>query len=79
MCDVFRAWGHLIAAADAVDLDPTLEPYVYDVVNVGREVLAQLTLPLSLDFNNSLYDGSMPSEITARALARHGAHPRYWR
>ena len=60
MCDVFGAWRALLAAAERAvavagaldgDGDALGEPFRYDLVNTGREVLAQLALPLSLDFN----------------------------
>ena len=71
MCTIFSAWEALIAAgarmgpaasaADATEsadgstaLSP--EPFVYDLVNTGREVLNQLMLPTSQIFNMSLND-----------------------
>eukprot|EP01065_Artemidia_motanka_P029639 TRINITY_DN35724_c0_g1_i1.p1 TRINITY_DN35724_c0_g1~~TRINITY_DN35724_c0_g1_i1.p1 ORF type:complete len:846 (+),score=277.66 TRINITY_DN35724_c0_g1_i1:58-2595(+) len=52
MCKVYRAWEELIAAASAVDA--AKEPFRYDLVNTGREVLAQLSTPASQNFSDAL-------------------------
>ena len=43
MCGIWRAWGGLIAAAPRAM--KAGEPFLYDLVNTGREVLNQLMLP----------------------------------
>lgn len=48
MCTVWQSWGRLLAAGPAVSKG--LEPFRYDVVNLGNEILSQISLPLSLDF-----------------------------
>jgi alpha-N-acetylglucosaminidase len=48
MCSVWSAWGYLLAGASSVD--SKLETFRYDLVNLGREVLAVLTIPFSMDF-----------------------------
>ena len=44
MCGIWRAWGSLIAAAPRA-MKAAGEPFLYDLVNTGREVLTQLMLP----------------------------------
>jgi alpha-N-acetylglucosaminidase len=51
LCLTYKAWGKLISASE--DVDPTLETFRYDLVNVGREVLAQLSTPLSNNFSDA--------------------------
>ena len=41
LCTVYNAWVEMIAASDAVS--NTNEPFRYDLVNTGREILAQVT------------------------------------
>jgi len=53
LCSEWRAWGSLLAAAPRVPL-PLPKTYTYDLVDVGREVLAQLTIPVSLNFSAAL-------------------------
>ena len=59
-CLEWRAWGSLNAAAPAVAAAASAagqkklpEPFVYDLVNTAREVLAQLSTPLLLNFSDS--------------------------
>lgn len=57
MCQLFRAWGALIDTAGLLTADSRLldEPLSYDLVDVGREVLAQLATPLSMNLSDALY------------------------
>ena len=52
MCSVWSAWGSLITAS--VEVANSSAPYRYDLVNLGREVLAQLTNPLAVAFEAEL-------------------------
>ena len=58
----WRAWQSLLAAAPAVaaanaeipasqKIGAYPQTYVYDVVDIGREVLAQLTIPVARNFS----------------------------
>jgi alpha-N-acetylglucosaminidase len=64
LCKTFTAWGHLLdaAEADATKGSPTKladnAPFNYDLVNLGRELLAQLSTPVSLNFSSALYTTS---------------------
>ena len=49
MCAIYDAWTHFLAAAPR--MNSSLEPWNYDLVNTGREVLYQLALPASQKFN----------------------------
>ena len=64
MCSEWRAWQSLLAAAPAVaaaNADTPAsqkvgvypETYIYDLVDIGREVLAQLTIPVALNFSDA--------------------------
>ena len=50
LCSVWTAWGSLLAAAPSIPNASFTEPYVYDLVNTGREALAQLATPLAVAF-----------------------------
>ena len=52
LCLTFQAWGALLAAAES-EVDPTQEPFRYDLVNLGREILAQLSTPMSNNFSDA--------------------------
>lgn len=52
LCKTYHAWGSLIDAADKVDSE--LEPFRYDLVDTGREVLAHVSTPLSIYFHSAL-------------------------
>ena len=62
MCMEWRAWHSLLAAAPAVasanvatpalqKVGPYPKTFSYDLVDIGREVLAQLTIPMALNFS----------------------------
>lgn len=54
ICLVYAAWGQLINAAASAAIDPSLDPFRYDLVNTGREALAQLATLLSVRFADAL-------------------------
>ena len=63
LCKEYRAWGALLAAAPAVNASAVKAagattalpaPFSYDLVDVGREVLSQLTTHLRNDFSAAL-------------------------
>ena len=45
------------------------EPYRYDLVNLGREVLAQISAPASMNFSDALKSGQRINE-TAQVYAQ---------
>jgi len=60
LCQVFQAWKHLLRAAQLAQSEQSVslsegnnEPFRYDLVNLGREVLAQLSTPAALNFTDS--------------------------
>lgn len=68
MCNVWGAWGALLAAgqaAPASGLDVRGEPFVYDLTDVGREVLSRLSTSFALNFRDALY----ATEIDATLLS----------
>ena len=55
LCDVFHAWEHLLLANQdgAFHDESNSEPFPYDLINVGREILAQLSTPAAMNFSDS--------------------------
>lgn len=51
MCKTFDAWSALVTAA--LQVDAHLEPFRYDLVDTGRDVLARLSTPLSQNFTDA--------------------------
>jgi len=76
LCGAWAAWGALIAAGGDPAVDAAGAPFTYDLVNVGREVLAQLSGPLALAFARALR--GKPLNATALA-ASGGAYARLLR
>ena len=54
LCKTWAAWGHLIDASSKVGGLMDTEPFRYDLVNTGREILAQLSTVLSIRFARAL-------------------------
>ena len=78
LCLEWQSWGSLNDAAPAVaaaaataGLPPLPETFRYDVVNTAREVLAQLSTPLLLNFT-AAFNGSM-TPAAAPAIRANGA------
>ena len=69
LCATWTAWGALVAAAPALGAAAGSEPFVYDLVNTGREALAQLSSPLSQNFSAVL---QAPGPLDAAAIERTG-------
>jgi alpha-N-acetylglucosaminidase len=53
LCKEWSAWSSMISAAARVPR-PLPQTFTYDLVDVGREVLSQLTIPLSRNFSSAL-------------------------
>jgi alpha-N-acetylglucosaminidase len=53
VCKIFRAWEQILHAAKTVDPMNFTDLFHYDLVNVGREVMAQLTTPMALNFSDA--------------------------
>jgi alpha-N-acetylglucosaminidase len=68
LCMVWRAWGDLNAAANAVS--PSNEPFRYDLINLGREILAQIAGPFGQNFTDTV---PVNASLDAEAIARTGA------
>ena len=70
MCQTYMAWKALIETASIMQATSPLLPETlrYDLVNVGREVLAQISSPLSMNVSDSLY----ASPINPEALRVYG-------
>jgi len=68
MCALWHAWGLLVEVAKNVST-PLPEPLSYDLVNTGREVLAQLTVPLSLNFTDAVLSARAPLNASSVGAA----------
>ena len=54
LCKIYQAWGGLIHAAElSMSSAFQTEPYTYDLVNTGREILANIATPASLNFSDA--------------------------
>lgn len=55
LCKIFNAWDALVAVAldPESGVDTQLHPFRYDLVNLGRELLAQLSTPVSMNFTDA--------------------------
>jgi hypothetical protein len=87
LCLERLAWGSLNAAAPAIaaaataagsaaveGTKPLTEPFVYDLVNTAREVLAQLSTPMLLNFSASFNNTSSGGAAdAARQINETGA------
>ena len=69
LCTQFAAWTALLAAAPAVQ--PGLETFRYDLINLGRELLAQLSTPTSQNFSDAFEAATLDA---ARLRATGGAY-----
>lgn len=56
LCMTFKAWRKMIEATLNIQPNPLrLEPFRYDLINLGRELLAQISTPMSQNFSDALY------------------------
>ncbi len=69
LCGVWAAWGALIEAGRDPGVDAAAAPFTYDLVNTGREVVAQLSGPAALNFSRALAE----KPLAASRLAAAGA------
>lgn len=69
LCRTFFAWQQLIMASDVIPA--TLETFRYDLVNTGREVLAQLTTPLSVNFSNAISGSKLDTDVINRTASAY--------
>lgn len=59
LCKAFSAWEHMLEAVQHAGayvtkiFESNNEPFHYDLVNLGREILAQLSVAAALDFANA--------------------------
>ena len=63
LCRLYGAWSHLIQAS--ADFHPAA-PFTYEVINTGREVLAQLSVPMALNFSDALAEVPLDTERLLR-------------
>ena len=60
-CDMYNAYFLLLKAASNM-LHGMTDPFLYDLTNAGREVFAQLTIPMALNFSDARSKESMNHE-----------------
>jgi alpha-N-acetylglucosaminidase len=61
LCLTWQAWEQLQQASAYIDT--SLETYRYDLVNVGRELLAQLATPVSQNFSDAISANPMNAAL----------------
>jgi alpha-N-acetylglucosaminidase len=64
LCLTFNAWKSLLAAAPAID--STLVTYRYDLINLGRELLAQLSTPVSQNFSDAFSAATLDANLLTK-------------
>eukprot|EP00440_Ansanella_granifera_P043240 gb/GFBE01046875.1/.p1 GENE.gb/GFBE01046875.1/~~gb/GFBE01046875.1/.p1 ORF type:complete len:807 (+),score=163.64 gb/GFBE01046875.1/:1-2421(+) len=72
LCKTFGAWVQLLRVSSMIEHEN--EPFRYDLINLGRDVLARLSTPLSIDFHAAALpsagaSGAVPS---AKEVTRTG-------
>jgi alpha-N-acetylglucosaminidase len=70
LCLVWQAWGDLNAAAASGAISKDNEPFRYDLVNLGREILAQMSGPFGQNFTDAI---KVNNTIDAGNVKRTGA------
>ena len=61
LCSIYTSWKQLLTASEKLQIET--EPFLFDLVNVGREVLAQLTTPMALNFSDATSAQQLNSTI----------------
>lgn len=68
MCQIYTAWSKLLDASAKIKV---AEPFRYDLVNTGREVLAQLAGPAGHNFSTAIHNAA--GKLDAAVIKRTGA------
>jgi hypothetical protein len=74
LCKLWDAWGSLLGAgsmAPSTGLDATGEPFIYDVTDIGREVLSRVSTPLALAFQSNLYADKIDAALLQASAAAY--------
>jgi alpha-N-acetylglucosaminidase len=67
LCKEFKAWEQLISAGLNGGKDLLgMEPFSYDLVNLGQEILTQLSSPMSMNFSDALAAGKLDGDLLKR-------------
>ena len=61
LCQTWSAWGSMLAAAPAIS--QSLATFRYDLVDVSRELLAQLSTPLSVNFSRAFTANTLDATL----------------
>ena len=67
LCMEFNAWKSLIDSSNAISemyhnktgSTLTLEPFRYDLINLGQELLSQVATPMSMNFSDAMKDSKL--------------------
>jgi len=62
LCLTWQAWGQMLAATSYIDAT-TSAPFRYDLVNVGREMLAQLSTPVSMNYSDAIHAKTLDAKL----------------
>lgn len=70
LCGMSKAWIRLVEAAQKIQSRniTATSPFLFDLVNVGREVLAQLTTPMALNFSDARIGVMDRQELTRTGM-----------
>ena len=71
MCMIWSAFSALVDAAPRV-MARAGEPYIYDLINTGREVMNQLMIPVSIAFNESIDPRHFGVKMDPNSVKRTG-------
>jgi len=68
LCQTYNAWKLLVTAAGDMTMS---EPLRYDLVNLGRELLAQLATPASQNFSDALGAATLDARVLNETGSRY--------
>ena len=70
LCDIYNAWKEFLVAAEVAPPKSQLSfqqaPFTYDLIDTGREVLAQLSQPMALNFSDALAKNPLDADLLQR-------------
>ena len=81
VCLDWKAWVHLAAFGSSLTTESgggaaVPETFTYDLVDIGREVLSQLTIPISLNFSKLLDNPTLEAEQIKTMGGKRNTHPK---
>lgn len=62
LCLTWQVWGQMLQASTYINAN-TNPPFRYDLVNVGREMLAQLATPVSMNYSDAIHAKTLDAQL----------------